>query len=864
MSIMIRIFLFLLCSASTATSIGQHLLAVEWSRSYGGTYSDDGNFIHQRPDETFIIAGTTGWANGDLSSATGSGRLFIMGADAQGQMTWCRLHGDSSILQLFDGVLTEDGGYVLVGRITSPSPGVPIYDAPGHAFIWKVDATGELVWQLTYGGSGSDWAKSVELTADGGFIISGSTVSTDGNIAPMMNGPDLWILRLDANGNEIWQNAYDNNDMIVPVDVLETSDGGFIFAATRYWAIDFQQYVDMWVGRLDPSGNVEWSRYYGGSSADHAASLELLADGSYLLLGHTTSFDGDMSGNTGQGTGWAAKLDALGEPIWSVFLDAQLTRSMEDGTSHVLLGTKPQTSDPYSHTDVCMIRLDQNGQMLWQRTFGGSHSESCRFITRTNDGFVLAGRSMSSDLLLSSNMGHSDIWLLKLTKKGNILSGTLHVDEDNDQLPGPDETRIANRFVELAGTGEMALSNAIGDHGFAVADPGTYTLVPPALQYFQCDPAEHNPTITTPNSTNGGLHFSYTSDGSIQDLQVFLTPVIPFRPGFSSMYSIQCRNMGTIAVEASLSIDIDPLLMIELISLSPTITNGNQLQWDLGVLSPFEERHMLIHVGLDASVELGTILATTAEISPISADVVPADNVSFVENEVVGSFDPNDIQATPNTIDINDLDTAVIDYLIRFQNTCTDTAFTVAVEDFLPENTVIGSFEFIGASHPVELVYFDFIKKLRFQFDNILLPDSNTNEIASHGFIRYRIAPEPTLSVGDVVVNQVAIFFDFNAPVITNEAHTTITTFTALSDEHTASRPMKIYPNPTNGIFRVEYDQLGTSGTITIRDLLGRMVHDEKLTAQIQEIQMKDPTAGTYIMTITTMHGTHTARVVIQ
>jgi hypothetical protein len=141
-----------------------------------------------------------------------------------------------------------------------------------------------------------------------------------------------------------------------------------------------------------------------------------------------------------------------------------------------------------------------------------------------------------------------------------------------------------------------------------------------------------------------------------------------------------------------------------------------------------------------------------------------------------GSFDPNDILVNEDTLTTTQLSNAPwLEYIIRFQNTGNDTAFTVKILNPIDTNKLnLSTFEFVNASHPVNLNWINYQRNMEFKFENILLPDSNSNEPLSHGFVRYRIQPKTNLSAGDSITNFAAIYFDFNEPVITNTAKTII------------------------------------------------------------------------------------------
>ena len=171
---------------------------------------------------------------------------------------------------------------------------------------------------------------------------------------------------------------------------------------------------------------------------------------------------------------------------------------------------------------------------------------------------------------------------------------------------------------------------------------------------------------------------------------------------------------------------------------------------------------------MDNQAVLGSFLQSNAEVDAFPNDANFFNNKDSIFHLITGSFDPNDKKVTPaGPISTQFINTGkYLDYLIRFQNTGTDTAFLVIIKDSLSQNLDINSFRMISTSHR----YILNIKEnniLEWTFPNIQLPDSNVNEEASHGYIRFRIKPKSTLITGDEIFNDAAIYFDFNAPVIT-------------------------------------------------------------------------------------------------
>jgi uncharacterized repeat protein (TIGR01451 family) len=265
---------------------------------------------------------------------------------------------------------------------------------------------------------------------------------------------------------------------------------------------------------------------------------------------------------------------------------------------------------------------------------------------------------------------------------------------------------------------------------------------------------------------------------------------------------------------------------------------------------------------IDTSAAPGTALYGSARIAPVLDDADPMNNISSRWDTIIASYDPNDILVDRSSILVSDLaELDPLDYLIRFQNTGNDTAFNISVWNPLPTNVDRSSFQFVDASHDVVLDYDNETGTMKFRFYNIQLPDSNVNELASHGFVRYRIQPLTTLLVGDSILSQAAIYFDFNAPVITNTAHTVITTNIGINED--SSVQFQMSPNPSTGQLRLALLN-GDRGSISIFDPLGRRTYFQPINSRISELDLSDHAKGIYIVTLQTEQGISSQRLVME
>lgn len=249
----------------------------------------------------------------------------------------------------------------------------------------KLDAIGAMQWQHTYGGSEHETWVDVRCTSDGGYVLTGETHSNDGDITGNHGETDAWIAKLDASGNIQWQHALGGTSGEYWPTVRQTSDGGYVLACgTSSNDGDVSGNhggVDFWVAKLSASGNIQWQRTLGGTGGDTPRVIEETFDGGYVIAGHTSSNDGDVSGNHGEHDYWVVKLDSIGGSQWHLCLGGSeydramgIVQTSEGGyvvTGHAFSNDGDVTGN-HGDVDLWAVKLDALGNMEWQNCIGGS------------------------------------------------------------------------------------------------------------------------------------------------------------------------------------------------------------------------------------------------------------------------------------------------------------------------------------------------------------------------------------------------------------------------------------------------------------------------------------------------------------
>lgn len=428
----------------------------------------------------------------------------------------------------------------------------------------------------------------------------------------------------------------------------------------------------------------------------------------------------------------------------------------------------------------------------------------------------------------------------------NVVEGNIFIDTNLDcSLLEGIEPGVPGVILEIQPGDHFSSTDANGDYSLVIPN-GAYTA---ALQSSVVE--EHCTTTPIPFTIGDVVTVNMPSISLVSlDASVALASG-PARPGFQYSLALSARSLTPAATGAvTVTLDFDPALEFLSANPAPTSVSGNTLTWDQPQLTPFQERTINIRFQVPPNVDLiGTDLVCTASLATANTDVEPLNNTATLVRTVTGSLDPNDKLAstssrTSDALYIIDTD-EWFDYTIRFQNTGTDTAFHVIITDTLASTLDPTTLEVGAASHPFTWQLRDACT-LKFRFFDILLPDSNVNEPASHGFVSFRIRPRLPLLPGTLIENTANIYFDFNEPVIT-EPSVLIAEFSTgtPSLSHTT---LQVMPNPASEMLYVMLPANST-GALQVFAIDGRMV-EAPITRRLNsmEVDVRALSQGTYMM----------------
>jgi hypothetical protein len=665
-------------------------------------------------------------------------KYFIAKYTSDGIPIWSKIYGGATgISKAYSIVQTSDAGCIVAGVTTSNDGDVVGNHNAGTNDVWllKLDDNGNIQWKKCFGGSADDSAYSVIPTPDDGFVVVGSSTSTDGDLTANNGVSDAWIFKINNSGNLVWQkniggSGYENFQSVVFNSDTSYTITGFTSSSSITNNGNYGL-RDLWLIKMkDGSGDIQWSKNFGGSGDEQGLSVQKTIGNGYLIAGYTESTDGDVSGNNGLSDAWLLKLDA-------------------------------------------------NANLQWQKCVGTNKNDvgmAAIYLSETD--FAIAG--FAEPATPTGQYNFIDLFLSRLGNT-NTIKGLVFYDANSNGIKDANETGF-NEAVVTTSSNLGFQRSVISQNGlFNInVDIGSYnTSVHINNAYYNVFPSATSSNFVSYFNTDS-ISFAVQPLPAKRDLIINMIPTNTARPAFIGSYRIFYKNVGTDIVSDGEIVLAFNSLKIAFGSSSPSAsyTNyGDTVKWYFSNFKPFDSASISINmlIGAPPYVNNGDTIKLIAFVNPVAGDLTPSNDTAILKQRLVGSYDPND--KTENNGGIIGSDYIAqgkyLNYTIRFQNTGTDTAFNVIVRDTLDSKLDWSTFEMVAASHPYAVIITN-QNKIEWTFSNINLADSNINEPLSHGYVSYRIKPKSTTAVGDIINNLASIYFDYNLPVATNNALTLV------------------------------------------------------------------------------------------
>ena len=395
-------------------------------------------------------------------------------SEFKGELVWNKSFGGSQEEMVNSIVKTPDGGFLVLGYTDSNDFDVIKSHALKDVWLSKIDANGELIWTKTIGGSDDDFGYSIIASSDGNFVIAGYSGSSDGDVPSNLGFHDFYVTKITGNGQIIWKKSYGFNSHDHAHKIIQTKDGGYFFAGFADYAgiegsggtgnngnghnmgksISTQKHgVGEYIGiKIDASGNFKWYRYFGGTNNDRVNDVIETESGELMLVGFSESTNFDVTDNKGSYDYWIVKLHHDGELMWTKSyggsdIDQAFGVAATGNGKYIITGRSNSLdgdiTNPKGNFDAWVIQINEEGDLLWQKSLGGSDYDSSNAIKKLKNGnFGIVGNSRSSNSSLN-NKGENDFWYVVIDGKSS--TGTLF-----EKNFGGSNIDIATDFVETS------------------------------------------------------------------------------------------------------------------------------------------------------------------------------------------------------------------------------------------------------------------------------------------------------------------------------------------------------------------------------------------------------------------------------
>jgi hypothetical protein len=431
------VFFFILISCSED---GSELISsndakqIVWVKTIGGSKNDQANSVVNTNDGGYAILGFTQSNDGDVTDkSNNSFDYWLIKYDINNQLEWSKTYGGSLDDRGNSLIQTQDGGFLITGESNSNDEDASSNSGLYDFWVIKINYSGIIEWEKSIGFSGSDKANSVIQTADNGFLVTGvlDVTASNGEGNTKLNrhaGGDYWAIRLSQDGKVLWSKYFGGSLSDTPYDAIETADKGFLLVGTSDSSnVDINNNLgsyDYWVVKIDAFGIKEWEKSFGGSEIDEAYGIVSTLDGNYVIVGNTRSNDKNVTNNNGDADLWLIKITPEGNLLWQKNfggLSFEIGRSvfktqdngfLISGSSRSIQGDLTSNN---GQNDAWVFKLDSNANLEWQKSIGGSLIDfALDAVELTNKDVIVVGYSSSSDVDVLENKGFKDLLIAKI------------------------------------------------------------------------------------------------------------------------------------------------------------------------------------------------------------------------------------------------------------------------------------------------------------------------------------------------------------------------------------------------------------------------------------------------------------------
>lgn len=547
------------------------------------------------------------------------------------------------------------------------------------------------------------------------------------------------------------------------------------------------------------------------------------------------------------------------------------------GTAYVSIASSSSnpitniTTTLTSYDETCInsgdgaINLDIFGTNPGPFTYQWSNGATTQDIVNLNSGhyYVTIIDAGSNCLTLSDSVS-------AIGNNCGSISGNLFIDLDNNCIKNSGDLNLTSATIIMTPGNRYAVPNSSGNYTFSDVPYGTYNI---STVY---NPAPLTPTCVTtltattnasnPTSANNNLAY-HTISPAQPDMSAYAysNGIVP---GFLCHVNYNLINQAYYTGTGIFKVQLPISMISNFSSASPSTytISGDTIMWNFSNIAYNTYNFFTVNFTVPVNTSLGSTFNTCWWIQTSAPDFYPQNNVGCYQRLVTGSFDPNDKSVSPVGVGANGgilASETDLTYLIRFQNTGNGPAHFIVVRDSLSPNLDVSTLQMLSASHSYSLQILE-SNVLKWRFDNIMLPDSGSNEPGSHGYIQYRIKRTNNNAIGTEIKNTAYIYFDFNEPVITNTTLNTIIIPTSVSTINKEDHNWLVYPNPNNGVLYITNTAQENKETeIQIMNAIGDVIYYDAISQKTKTLDLSKYSNGVYFIKLTSDKQTSVQRIVL-
>ena len=431
-------FFILSCSNSDGIYINTNTQQNNTStivNTFGGSKNDTFYSVEKTLDGGYVAAGFTQSNNGDITNKTNeSFNFWVAKFSSENIIEWQNNFGGSNDDRAADIIQTSDGNFAVLGYTRSSDLNVSVNAGSQDFWLIKISNTGNLLWEKTYGFSGADYGTTLLETKNGGFLLTGTldVTASGGQGNSKRNeikhaGGDYWAIKTDFSGNLEWSKYFGGSFTDIPLGVVETEENNFIIAGSSD-SNDFnistnKGTYDFWLIKISNTGNLLREKSFGGTEIDEARAISTTNDGNFIVVGDTRSSNNDVATNAGAADVWIVKFSKEGNLIWEKTIggsnfDVARSISKTQDNGFVIAGSSRSLNNGFSNNgenDALVLKINSEGEMLWKQIIGGSKIDFLYDAVELNNKSIIAvGESSSANFDILENKGFTDALIIQI------------------------------------------------------------------------------------------------------------------------------------------------------------------------------------------------------------------------------------------------------------------------------------------------------------------------------------------------------------------------------------------------------------------------------------------------------------------